>query len=55
MKFCLLIGGGDGEHSGIGLMDISKIFEVHDALFFVMILFLKGHSDSIVPVDGADD
>ena len=34
MEFSLLAGGENGEHSGVGLMEISKIISSQDTFFF---------------------
>ena len=34
MKFGLLNGGDDGENNGVGIVAISQIFEIQDAIFF---------------------
>ncbi len=36
MKFSLLDGREDGEHNGIGVEEISKIFAIEDAIYFRM-------------------
>ena len=34
MKFSLLDGKEGGEHTDVGFVELSKIFEMHDAIFF---------------------
>ena len=33
-KFGLHDGGDDGEHNGVGILEVSEIFEAQDAFFF---------------------
>ncbi len=46
MKFGSLNGGEDDEHTGIGCVEISKIFEMHDTIFIRTELFGRAHRRS---------
>ena len=39
MEFGPLDGVEDGEYTGVGFVEISKTFVIHDAIFFEMISF----------------
>ena len=41
MEFGLLDGGGDGEHNGVGFVDIFEIYATQDAFFFGMDAFSR--------------
>ena len=38
VEFGLLNGGEDGEHTGDGFLEVSKIFAMQSAIFFVGII-----------------